>query len=93
MARGFALYNWGANWSSISVRRDHCARRSRCCWRWSIGLFSLRVRAIFFAMITLAVASVFAILASQLGWLTGGEDGRTYQMPELLRPGFRLVRE
>jgi branched-chain amino acid transport system permease protein len=55
-----------------------------------IGLFSLRVQAIFFAMITLAVASAFAILASQLGWLTGGEDGRTFRVPELLRPGTRL---
>jgi branched-chain amino acid transport system permease protein len=58
-----------------------------------IGLFSLRVQAIFFAMITLAVASAFAILASQLGWLTGGEDGRTYQIPPLLRPGFRLLED
>ncbi|MGI9153519.1 MAG: ABC transporter permease subunit, partial [Rubrivivax sp.] len=40
-----------------------------------IGLFSLRVKAIFFAMITLAVASFFAILASQLSDVTGGEDG------------------
>ena len=39
-----------------------------------IGLFSLRVRAIFFAMITLAVASVFAILASQL---SGSPAART----------------
>ena len=37
-----------------------------------VGLFSLRVKAIFFAMITLAVASFFAILASQLSGLTGG---------------------
>src|SRR3546814_2067 len=58
-----------------------------------IGLFSLRVRAIFFAMITLAVASAFAILASQLNELTGGEDGRSYKVPELLRPSFRLVQE
>src|SRR3546814_8179298 len=50
-----------------------------------IGLFSLRVRAIFFAMITLAVASAFAIQASQLNELTGGEDGRSYKVPELLR--------
>ena len=50
-----------------------------------IGLFSLRVKAIFFAMITLAVASFFAILASQLSWLTGGEDGLTFKVPELLR--------
>jgi len=50
-----------------------------------IGLFSLRVRAIFFAMITLAVASFFAILASQLSDLTGGEDGLSFRVPELLR--------
>ena len=50
-----------------------------------IGLFSLRVRTIFFAMITLAVASFFAILASQLSDLTGGEDGLSFRVPELLR--------
>ena len=51
----------------------------------AIGLLSLRVRAIFFAMITLAVASFFQILASQLSQVTGGEDGLTYRVPELLR--------
>jgi branched-chain amino acid transport system permease protein len=50
-----------------------------------IGLFSLPVNAIFFAMITLAVASFFQILASQLSGLTGGEDGLTFRVPELLR--------
>jgi len=50
-----------------------------------IGLFSLRVKAIFFAMITLAIASFFAILASQLSNVTGGEDGITFRVPELLR--------
>jgi branched-chain amino acid transport system permease protein len=50
-----------------------------------IGLFSLRVKAIFFAMITLAVASFFAILASQLSGFTGGEDGITFRVPEALR--------
>jgi len=56
-----------------------------------IGLFSLRVRAIFYAMITLAVASAFAILASQLSDFTGGEDGKTFRVPELLSPGFTLI--
>ena len=42
---------------------------------WVIGLFSLRVRAIFFAMITLAVASAFQTLVSQWAEWTGGEDG------------------
>jgi len=56
-----------------------------------IGLFALRVRAIFYAMITLAVASSFAVLASQLSDFTGGEDGRTFSVPELLTPGFTLM--
>ena len=52
---------------------------------FAIGLLSLRVRAIFFAMITLAVASFFQILASQLSAFTGGEDGLNFRLPELLR--------
>jgi branched-chain amino acid transport system permease protein len=56
---------------------------------FAIGLLSLRVRAIFFAMITLAVASFFQILASQLSAFTGGEDGLNFRLPELLRD--RLV--
>ena len=56
----------------------------------AIGLFSLRVKAIFFAMITLAVATAFQTLASQLSDFTGGEDGLTFKMPEMLSPGFQL---
>ena len=56
-----------------------------------VGLFALRVRAIFYAMITLAVASSFAVLASQLSDFTGGEDGKTFSVPEVLSPGFTLI--
>ena len=56
----------------------------------AIGLFSLRVKAIFFAMITLAVATAFQTLASQLSEITGGEDGLTFKMPEALSPGLQL---
>jgi len=58
-----------------------------------IGLVSLRVKAIFFAMITLAVASAFAVLVSQLSSITGGEDGRSFKVPQILTPGFRLFSE
>ena len=58
-----------------------------------IGLLSLRVRAIFFSMITLAVASFALFLATQLRDLTGGEDGLTFSVPHLLTPGFRLPAE
>jgi len=54
----------------------------------AIGLFSLRVRAIFFAMITLAVAAAFQTLASQLSQFTGGEDGLSFKIPEVLSPIF-----
>ena len=53
-----------------------------------IGLFSLRVRAIFCAMITLAVASAFLSLAGQLSDLTGGEDGLNFKTPESLTSAF-----
>jgi branched-chain amino acid transport system permease protein len=53
-----------------------------------VGLFSLRVKAIFFAMVTLAVASAFQTLASQFSGLTGGEDGMTFKAPAWLSPSF-----
>ncbi len=56
-----------------------------------IGMVALRVRAIFYSMITLAVASSFAVLASQMSDFTGGEDGKTFSVPELLTPGFKLM--
>ena len=59
----------------------------------AVGLFSLRVRAIFFAMITLAVAAAFQTLASQLSEFTGGEDGLTFKVPELLSPSFEFSEE
>ena len=58
-----------------------------------IGLFSLRVRAIFYAMITLAVATAFQTLASQLSDFTGGEDGLSFKAPEWLSPSFTLFEQ
>ena len=46
-----------------------------------IGAFSLRVKAIFFAMITLAFAEFALILAVQWTPLTGGEDGLSPRLP------------
>jgi branched-chain amino acid transport system permease protein len=87
---GLALYTWGPSWWS-ALAGTALGLLLGIVLALVIGLFSLRVRAIFFAMITLAVASAFAILASQLSWLTGGEDGRTFRVPEILRPGYSLI--
>jgi branched-chain amino acid transport system permease protein len=56
-----------------------------------IGLLSLRVQAIFFSMVTLAVASFAQLLATQLRGITGGEDGLTFSVPRVLSPAFRLL--
>lgn len=58
-----------------------------------IGLASLRVRAIFYAMITLAIASAFQTFVSQMSEFTGGEDGLSFAVPRWLRPGFKLFDE
>ncbi len=84
------LYGFGPSWANVGLGVA-AALVVAVALALAIGLFSLRVKAIFFAMITLAIASAFAILASQLSSLTGGEDGRTYGVPELLRPGTRLI--
>jgi len=60
---------------------------------FAIGLFSLRVKAIFFAMITLAVAAAFQTLASQLSEFTGGEDGLSFKVPAVLQPSFELFED
>ncbi len=56
-----------------------------------VALLSLRVQAIFFSMVTLAIASFAQLLATQLRGLTGGEDGLTFAAPPGLAPSFRLL--
>ncbi len=57
-----------------------------------IGFFSLRIRAIFFAMVTLAFMEFISILASQLRFLTGGEDGISFKLPHILAIDYSLGR-
>lgn len=87
---GIAMAKLGPTWGSFALG-TLAALLVSLVLALGIGLLSLRVKAIFFAMITLAVASFFQILASQLSWLTGGEDGLTFKLPELLQPATRLL--
>jgi len=81
---GIAMAKMGPGWGALALGIAASLALSLGI-ALAIGLLSLRVRAIFFAMITLAVASFFQILASQLSAFTGGEDGLTFRLPELLR--------
>jgi len=85
---GIAMAKLGSGWGALALGTG-AALVASLAIALAIGLLSLRVRAIFFAMITLAVAAFFQILASQLSAFTGGEDGLTFRLPELLRD--RLV--
>jgi branched-chain amino acid transport system permease protein len=87
-----ALERLGPTWSSAGIGLVSALMLSALL-AVAIGLLSLRVRAIFFSMITLAVASAAAVLASQLSDVTGGEDGLSFQLPQTLRPAFRLLSE
>jgi branched-chain amino acid transport system permease protein len=84
-----ASIRMGPGWSALAVGLL-AALAISFVLALAIGLFSLRVRAIFFSMITLAFAAAFQTLASQLSEFTGGEDGLTFKMPELLSPSFSL---
>ena len=87
---GLALYGLGASWGALAVGLAAAFALSLAL-ALAIGLFSLRVQSIFFAMVTLAVAYAFNVLASQLSWLTGGEDGRSFKVPAVLQPGFKWL--
>jgi branched-chain amino acid transport system permease protein len=82
----------GPTWSAVALGVG-CALVISLVLSLLIGLFSLRVKAIFFAMITLAVASAFLGLASQLSEFTGGEDGLTFKVPQALQPGTEYLAE
>jgi len=77
----------GPGWDALALGLA-CALVLSALLALVIGLFSLRVKAIFFAMITLAVAAAFQTLASQLSEFTGGEDGLTFKLPEVLQPSY-----
>jgi branched-chain amino acid transport system permease protein len=77
----------GAGWTALAVGVAGALLLSLAL-SLVIGLFSLRVKAIFYAMITLAVASAFLTLASQLSDITGGEDGLSFKNPALFSPSF-----
>jgi branched-chain amino acid transport system permease protein len=87
-----ALTRMGPSWTAVAAGTA-CALALSFALSLLIGLFSLRVKAIFYAMITLAVASAFQTLASQLSEITGGEDGLNFKVPEMLSPGFSLAEQ
>ncbi|MCD5325823.1 MULTISPECIES: branched-chain amino acid ABC transporter permease [Pontibacillus] len=49
------------------------------------GLLTLRLKSHFYAMLTLALAGLFLVLAEKWRGVTGGNDGFTMQIPEFFK--------
>jgi len=83
-----AINVWGNDFSSIFMGMAGALMVSLML-ALLLGLLSLRVKAIFFALVTLAVAFAFLSLVTQLYPVTGGEDGMRVRVPRELGPAFR----
>ena len=84
-----SMYKLGPTWTAMGIGALAGIGLS-VLLSFLIALVSLRVKAIFYTMMTLAVAAAFGALVMRLSGLTGGDDGRTFKLPESLSPGFRL---
>lgn len=85
-----ALHAMGPSWGALALGAG-AALLASAVLSLLIALVSLRVKAIFYTMSTLAVASAFSALVLRLSSLTGGDDGLNFRLPELLTPGFLLL--
>lgn len=81
-----ALRTQGPNWSALALGAG-AAMALSAVLSLLIALVSLRVKAIFYTMTTLAVASAFGALVLRLSSFTGGDDGINFRLPERLTPG------
>lgn len=55
-----------------------------------VGVLTLRLKSHFYAMLTLALAGLFLVAAEKMRSLTGGNDGFTFSLPEILRNSTNL---
>ncbi|MHA6250506.1 branched-chain amino acid ABC transporter permease [Oceanobacillus sp. CAU 1775] len=55
-----------------------------------VGILTLRLKSHFYAMLTLALAGLFLVAAEKWRTLTGGNDGFTFKLPEILRESTNL---
>ena len=84
-----AMHRMGPTWSAMGVGAVAAVALSLLL-SFLIALVSLRVKAIFFTMMTLAFGAAFGALVMRLSGLTGGDDGRTFRLPEVLTPAYRV---
>ncbi|SHF81861.1 branched-chain amino acid ABC transporter permease [Ornithinibacillus halophilus] len=55
-----------------------------------VGILTLRLKSHFYAMLTLALAGLFLVAAEKWRDVTGGYDGFTFRVPDILRESQNL---
>ena len=85
---GIALHFMGPTWGALGIGIAGAMALSLVL-AILLALVSLRVRTIFYAMTTLAIASAFGAVVLRWSDLTGGDDGRSFSIPQVLMPGPR----
>jgi branched-chain amino acid transport system permease protein len=84
-----AMYGLGPTWGAMLLG-TLCALALSVLLSSLIALVSLRVKAIFYTMMTLAVAAAFGAIVIRMTAWTGGDDGRTFRLPEVLMPSVQV---
>ncbi len=80
---------WGVGYSSLFLGLGMALVASiiLACF---IALLTIRVRAMYFSMVTLAITAATQQLVSQLYNITGGDDGISIKLPGILATQFEL---
>ena len=93
----FGLGAYGVGMTHQIPRAQHVARHpGRACWparspRRSIGALIVRLRGVYFAMVTIAFGQVFYFIAFRWNVVTGGDDGLGGWQRQPLDFGFAQI--
>jgi len=84
-----AVRHLGPTWSALAIGVAASVALSLVL-SLLIALLSLRVKTIYYTMMTFAFAAAFGTFIIRASGFTGGDDGINFRLPEFLMPGFTL---
>ncbi len=67
-----------------------CGVGAGLCFAVLVGVICVRLSEAYFVIVTAIISAVFHLLAMDLTWLTGGDDGLTVSVPPLALGGVKL---
>jgi branched-chain amino acid transport system permease protein len=86
---GIAARLLGPTWSALAIGVAVSVALSLVI-SLLIAVLSMRVKTIYYTMMTFAFTAAFGTFVIRASGLTGGDDGINFRLPEVLMPGFSL---